>query len=307
MSLSLQSIVDRFYRYPKAKWIKYARFGGYGSYKKMLQHQVVMEKASVDLPPVGSFRDGLPLYFLTGERYFYQTLFCINSLARVSPECLQITLVDDGSFNDSLRDRIAAQLPGAVIIDEIKISSTLDKQLPVKDFPVLRAKRIIYPHLKKLTDIHTLPGEWKLVLDSDMLFWSVPDELIGWLVDPRTPLYMRDCMNSYGYSKSLMELLAGCPVADLVNVGVIGLNSREIDWQAVENWIGELERREKASYYLEQALTAMLIGSRPSVCLSKERYKVMPSSADIIEKSGVLHHYVDLSKKDYFQKAWKMI
>jgi hypothetical protein len=58
---------------------------------------------------------------------------------------------------------------------------------------------------------------------------------------------------------------------------------------------------------LEQALTAMLIGRRQAVCLSEERYKVMPSSAEVDQKIGVLHHYVDLSKRDYFQKAWKMI
>jgi hypothetical protein len=307
MFLSLQSLIDYLYRYPKANRIKYARFGGYNNYRKMIGGQSLMEKASLDLPPVYSSCDGWPLYFLTGERYLYQTLFCISSLSRVSGESFHITLVDDGSFNKNLRMRIARQLPGAVIIDESQVTVSLDRLLPVKDFPVLRAKRNVYPHIKKLIDIHTLPGDWKLVLDSDMLFWSAPSELISWLKHPRTPLYMQDCANSYGYSKALMETLAGSPITDLINVGVIGLNSRDIEWAAVESWVTALERHEKTSYYLEQALTAMLIGRRQAVCLSEERYKVMPSSAEVDQKIGVLHHYVDLSKRDYFQKAWKMI
>lgn len=64
-----------------------------------------------------------------------------------------------------------------------------------------------------------------------------------------------------------------------------------------------LEEKEGSSYYLEQALTAMLIGEQKSIVLDKDKYKVNPSLRD----TTALHHYVDLSKKYYYTQAWKKL
>jgi hypothetical protein len=116
---------------------------------------------------------------------------------------------------------------------------------------------------------------------------------------------MIDCVESYGYSKQLMENLSGNIIPSLLNVGAIGLNSTEINWLALDNWVNVLEEKEGSSYYLEQALTAMLIGEQSSTVLDKDKYKVNPSLDDT--QPPVLHHYVDLSKKYYYTKAWKRI
>jgi predicted component of type VI protein secretion system len=58
---------------------------------------------------------------------------------------------------------------------------------------------------------------------------------------------------------------------------------------------------------LEQALTAMLIGETEAAVLPADEYMVNPQMKAIEEKTGVLHHYVDLSKEGYFKKAWRMI
>lgn len=304
----MQSLINFFYRYPKAKLKHFERFGGYFNYCKMMAARRRMEQASLKLPPVISASDGLPIYFLTGKNYLYQTLFCIYSLILVANVEFRFILVDDGSFNEELIARIKKQLPGADIVTKENIAQNLRKVIPAEQYPCLHHKRSVYPHIKKLTDIHSLPHDgWKLVLDSDMLFWNTPVELIDWLKNPTTPIHMIDCEESYGYSMSLMEDISGKSIQPLINVGVIGLNSNDISWYDVENWIKALEAKEGTSYYLEQALTAMLIRNRCSTVLEASNYIVNPNTNAIKNQQGILHHYVDISKDGYYKTSWENI
>jgi hypothetical protein len=302
----LQQIINVLYRHPLSRLKRYRRFGGYFSYGAMMRGSRNMAKASLSLPPVSCSDDGLPIYFLTGKNYLYQTLFCIRSLIKFSDEEFRFVLVDDGSFDETLVAQIRQQLPGCTIVMQHETDKNLQQRLPLQQYPHLYQKRKVYPHLKKLTDIHTLPGnDWKLVLDSDMLFWDTPHEIIQWLKKPEQPIHMVDCVESYGYSKQLMEKLSGIHIPSLLNVGAIGLNSGEIDWAGLDNWINTLEKEEGSSYYLEQALTAMLIGNKTSVVLDTDKYRVNPLMDDA--RSSALHHYVDLSKKYYYTQAWKKL
>lgn len=303
-----QKFIDVLYRSPRSAIHKYKRFGGYINYELMLWNRRRMQKASFNLPPVTSHADGLEIYFLTGKKYLYQTLYCIQSLVKVTNVKLKFILVDDGSFDKSIIARIKSQLPEAEIIIQDIIEENLNNILPEKSFANLRNKRKVYPHIKKLTDVHTLQGKaWKLVLDSDMLFWKEPKELIDWLKSPAAPLHMLDCKQSYGYTKQYMELLCGTKIPDLLNVGAIGLNSEKIDWDRLNTWVYALENQEGASYFLEQALTAMLIGESDSMVLQVDDYIVNPDTKTINGGLGTLHHYVDISKEGYFKQAWKTV
>lgn len=304
----LQRFINFIYRYPKARLQNYNRFGGYFNYRSMMYSMRLMKKASLTLAPVTSYPDGLPVYFLTGEKFLYQTLFCIQSLKKVSRAKFNYILIDDGSFGDSLIKQVERQLPGAQIILQAELEQNIEKYLPESLYPALYNKRKVYPHLKKLTDVHTLPGKhWKLVLDSDMLFWAEPTKLISWLNNPVSPLHMVDCEPSYGYTGPLMEQLAGSAIRPLINVGAIGLKSDTINWAKVNHWIKVLEEKEGGSYYLEQALTAMLIGDAVTTTLPADTYIVNPAASDVVEKNGTLHHYVDLSKAPYFKLAWRQL
>ncbi|RZL40988.1 MAG: glycosyl transferase [Pedobacter sp.] len=302
----IQYVLNQLYRYPKSKLQRLDKFGGYFEFRKMIRNQRLMKLKSLELLPIKSYNDGLPIYFLTGEKYLYQTLFCIQSLSKNSIQKFRYILVDDGSFNEDLVERIKRQLPDAGVVSKEEISKNIEKYLPETDYPKLRSKRREYPHIKKLTDIHTIKEDaWKIVLDSDMLFYGEPTDLITWLMHPEKSLHMIDCVEAYGYSRKLMETLSKTKIKEKINVGIIGLNSKKIDWNALEKWCSILEEKEGSSYYLEQALTAMLIGDAETCELLPESYIVNPETDQIFKGGGILHHYVDLSKKEYFNYAWK--
>jgi hypothetical protein len=301
-----QGLINLLYRHPLSDYHRIKRSGGFVNHYRTWKGQKAMVKASFLLSPITSFDNGYPIYFLTGKNYLHQTLFCIQSLVKASQAEFRYILVDDGSFDNAIINHINKQLPGCIIITAETIAQNLKQVLPESKYPVIHAKRKIYPHLKKLTDIHTIPtDDWKLVLDSDMLFWNEPGAIINWLDNPDHPIHMLDCVESYGYSHQLMKQLCNDQIPDSLNVGVIGLNRKTINWLDVENWIAELEKKEGASYYLEQALTAMLVGSSKCTILNAGAYIVNPR--DLNDPADILHHYVDLSKAIYYQQAWQKL
>jgi len=247
------------------------------------------------------------VYFLTGKKYWFQTAFCLYSLQKNAGVNIQAFVIDDGSFDDELETQVAKQFPSTTtVIRSSQLLSLLNEKLPEKDFPVLRQRRIEYPHLRKLTDVHVLPGNGpKLVLDSDMLFFHKPVELLNWLSEPTGFLFMKDVTESYGYTNGLMKELTGTPgIPERLNVGVAGIPSQVINWKTLEHWTGELLKREGTSYLQEQALTAMIAAKEKYTLLNASNYKVLPSITDTLIQE-VLHHYVAESKYDYFVKGWK--
>lgn len=268
-----------------------------------------MEQAAKRLPVIDVSTDShSPLIvFLTGKRFWYQTAYCLHSFLKHTDQSIRVQIIDDGTLGPVEIGLFERLFPGIAIKNAGEIRSRLDEYLPENRFPSLRARRLVYPHLRKLTDVHVGERGWKLVLDSDMLFWAKPEQMIAWLRRPNSPYYLKDAIQSYGYSDQLMTELAGAEVPEKLNVGACGLKSEEIDWERLENWCRLTLEKEGSSYLQEQALSAMLGAGREISVAPPADYIVMPTKADVMKRNGVLHHYVAESKAWYFRFAWKLI
>ena len=133
---------------------------------------------------------------------------CLASLLQCCCSC-KLVVHDDSSLRDFQKAQFERLFPHYVLVDNREIERKLEAFLPAEKFPVLRARRLVYPHLRKLTDVHIGGSGWKLVLDSDMLFFKRPHVLLDWLRSPDMPCYMRHIQTSwlidvYCPSKSLI-------------------------------------------------------------------------------------------------------
>jgi hypothetical protein len=267
-----------------------------------------MERRAHTLAPLRVKDSAAPveIHFLSGRRFWYQTCFCAYSMMLHAGTEVRPVVYDDGTLGREYADKILRVLPSARVVRPEEIAERLDAHLPTSRYPTLRARRIVYPHLRKLTDVHAGLRGWKLVLDSDMLFFRRPDFLLAWLKSPQRPCYMLDVASAYGYSMALMSALAEAPIPDRLNVGVCGIRSEEIDWDLLEAWCRVMIEREGYSYYHEQALTAMLLARQACDIAPPEDYIIKPERADVLGRRGVLHHYVAESKSWYFRYGWKM-
>lgn len=268
-----------------------------------------MVAAAVKLPPLPTPARDTPLRFhlLTGRQFWYQTAFCLHSLARVAGEPVAAEIYDDGTIDSTVAGHLQRLGPAIRIVPHAEILSRLDRDLPASRFPVLRERWIKYPNIRKLTDVHLGATGWKLVIDSDLLFFRKPTLLLKWLQAPDRPLHAIDCTESYGYSRPLLERLAGAPLAPLVNVGLTGLRSESLDWGQLEAWTAELIARERTNYYLEQALVAMLVAGRACAIAPPADYITLPSREEVLHPTAAMHHYVAHAKRWYFRHGWRHV
>lgn len=266
------------------------------------------------LPPIAHREDQsdrvkrpLEVFFLTGDRFWYQTAFCAWSLAQQAGRSLVLHLVDDGSLKAEQEQQLRRLFPRGVTRWCDELSAMVAEQLPLAKFPLLRQRWLDYIHIRKLIAVHLNSHGIKLVLDSDMLAFRPPLELLAWWDQPGGPCLMVDCIESYGYSRRLLEQLAGAPIPPQLNVGICGLASDSIDWQELEHWCRILVAEEGSSYYLEQALVAMLAARSTPIVLPRDRYITFPTREQSRRGDGVFQHYVADSKPWYFQVAWRQI
>ncbi len=267
-----------------------------------------MEQAAYSLPLLPQTIGGPPreIHLLSGRRFWYQTAFCLWTLARQSGRAVQPIIYDDGTLAQEDCCPIKRLFPQLRLVSQGEILARLDSHLPASRYPILRERWLNYPNIRKLTDVHAGEQGWKLVIDSDLLFFHPPAFIMDWLDHPTKPLHGVDCETSYGYSRPLMNELAGAQVAQLVNVGLTGLDSSTIDWEKLEYWCRALMEREGSHYYLEQALVAMLLAGEECAVAPGADYVTKPCDSEARETHAVMHHYVANSKRWYFRRGWRI-
>ncbi|MCX6954349.1 MAG: glycosyl transferase [Verrucomicrobia bacterium] len=268
-----------------------------------------MEAAAAQLPLLPTFPAAAPvtLHVLTGRRFWYQTAFCLWSFARAAQRPVAPVILDDGSLTAEFSAPLLRLFPAARILSAAEILGRLDTHLPAAHFPSLRARRLEFPLLRKLLDPHAGLTGWRLLIDSDLLFFRRPAILLDWHDRPAIPLRAEDIANAYGYPLELLAELAGRPVAERINTGLLGLRSEEVDWERLEFWCRTLLERGGPQYYQEQALVALLLAGRECVVPPPADYVLLPQPPEALECRAVMHHYVAHSKRWYFQHGWRHV
>lgn len=298
------------YHRPVGKLRKSIREGGPIEQRRTERGRLAMIEAAKALPPLQppAADEGHEVHFLTGANYWYQTVFCHASLQRFAPSRITPVLYDDGTLAPEIQAHVRRVIPWARIVTLAEIEARLDAALPWSRYPTLRQRRIEQPLIRKVLDLHAGESGWKMLLDSDMLFFQRPDWLLDWLAAPSAPAYMVDVVEAYGYSEALRsELVGGKAFPDRANIGIFGWRGEDLDVDWLEAAVARLLEVEGTHYNLTQGITSMLFAGRACDVAPERDYLVLPSVAEGRRPTAVLHHYVAESKRSYFQHGWRIV
>lgn len=258
------------------------------------------------LPAASSAAPPVEAFFMTGARHWHQTALCAWSLQRHLSAPLLPRILDDGTLAPAQEHRLRELFPLLSIESRPAADARVARHLPPARYPRIHAWRGIQILFRKLTDIHVGSTEWRLFLDSDMLFFSPPAELETWWQKPDRGIFQTDCVESYGYTRPLAEKLAGARLLDSVNIGIFSLDGTLVDWDEVERWLGAMETAEGRRYNITQCVTTMLLSRLPTERLDAQRYHVFPGPGHPRPaRPPVLRHYVADAKPHYHRQAWR--
>lgn len=297
-------LVYLVYHAPKGAWKKGLRktlrgWQGRRALNRALPGFDLREPPGIDAAPE------LPVHFLIGARYLPDACLVSHSLTWAARRPVAPHFYDDGTLTPADCDLLRAKLPRARFTLIQEIDARLEAVLPEDKFPCLRRLRPAYPHIRKLTDIHLFPGEWKLVSDADILFFKHPAELLDHVAQRRA-FHMVDIAPAYGVPHAVLERLAGCPVHPKINVGLCHWRTPDIDWDFVEHCATAILAEFGFSYYLEQALAAILLARAGAVPLGQD-YVVYPDAATARAAQVAAMHYVDGSRAFYHDFGWRQV
>jgi phage tail protein X len=294
-----------FYR-PKAAWKAISRRGVISTLVDCEHHRRMM-RAAAELPcPDREGAETVRVHFLTGKKFWHQTVFCAWSLSHSAGVNVIPVIHDDGSLDDEINGRFRRCFPRCEIVPNAEAIERLDQHLPTRKFPALRERRQHLPLFRKLLDVHAGTAGWKLFLDSDMLFFRRPDVLMDWLKSPGFHLHMVDVETCYGYPVDFLSRQVGRLVPDRVNTGITGIDSSRIDWDRVESLVAEQLKQFGPHYYAEQAIVAQILSADPGLlALPAQDYLVMPDEAEVRQPTAIVQHYVAQTKPWYYRYAWR--
>lgn len=244
--------------------------------------------------------------WLTGAQHWHQTAFCLYSLGQAlggTPD--RVAILSDGTLESRHADALLAIAPKAHIFRKEELDALSESHLRTIGAGDLFDLRNRYIHIRKLLDVSAALNGPTLLLDSDMLFHHRPDELIDWLQEPASPLYMHDRRDNYGCSVEDMEQLCGATIPPSVNSGVIAIDRASIDWLWFVGVIRGLIALRGVNFYTEQCLYAMLMARLGGTALPRERYIVRPEGQELEECSAPLHHYTWTSRLPYLESRWR--
>jgi hypothetical protein len=297
------------------RWIHqpFALAGDYGwqlVFRAMLgERRMCMAAARLPAPPPGGTKLLAPVYFLTGRRFWQQTLFCAHSFVQTNSIAAEFYFVSDGTMDDGIARQLMRPFPTARVLGHAELDEKLAAALPPARFPTLHAHRRRFVLLRKLTD--TLAGEhgYRLFLDSDMIFWRRPDELLA-RVARSEPFYMAD-LGDDGYTlpRSVLRERLGVTLAPGVNSGVVAVRPEAVDWDLLERACALLLAEGRDQRLLEQTLWAVVLGAQNAQPLPAADYRVVidpPACREAIAAGRpALLHYAWHARLLYAAAEWQ--
>jgi hypothetical protein len=252
-------------------------------------YREVVRRRILRTPPIEGLTDArCDIHVLTSREDWLNLIWTLKSFYAASGRNYKLCIHDDGTLDQAAKREVSRQFPDARLID----SETANREvlLKLEAYPRCRTFRQTNLLAKKVFDFrHYLQSERLLLLDSDVLFFSAPSELLHRL---EAPEYVRNSVNADVASALTVDSrdvrnLLGLELPERFNsgLGVIHGQSLRLDW--IEEFLG-LPGVLNHSWRIEQTLLAL--------CSARWGVELLPNEYCVSLKPGVggcvAKHYV---------------
>ncbi len=229
--------------------------------------------------PVGSV-GGAQVRMLCSHDRLADGIATLKSFFRYPAARYPLFFHDDGTMTQADLARIERHFPGAQVVLRADADPVLEAELRRRKLPRCIELRRMQPHQLKLFDFaYYARGTPFLQLDSDVLFFDEPREIIDALAVPPGPAWW-DCFNldaqfSYTWDDQQIRNALGFSIVPLCNVGVMCLHRSDDLFEFLELCLERLPRDRWHPYFLEQTLTALYSSRNGRARPLDPRYDVM--------------------------------
>ena len=232
------------------------------------------DKLIEETPPYAAEGDGsdFEVHSLLGSRHVGMCLWSIKSLLHHAQRPFSIVLHDDGSLSLQDIEKLKRHLPGVRVIRKADADTLIRPMLsPWKAVEAYRFgtlgdtdySRSMSIFAIKLLDFNLLTAASRiLVLDTDVLFFRRPSELLDW-VDNKSEAQCMYCYEDYAPVRNRAGVIAGferkAAPSCYFNSGLICFDKPVMDLSALDSWLKEYGHLTNTLYTFEQFAYNVLV------------------------------------------------
>ena len=243
--------------------------------------------------------DGIEIHMLCRKKDADMLAWSLTSFIRQSGICPKVIIHDDGTFDKDTVSKLEYRFPELEILSFEK-ADELVKNMADLSPRLLEHRNNGHKLVHKLIDIFLLTQSEKvMILDSDILFFNRPDEILEFiyensghdsLITKNSGRY--DLGLSENYFKKYEFLKNN---ADFMNSGIILYKKNKIDLDKLLEYF-ENTRRAPGDYLVEMSGWACLIAQTKFRFLSPDRYPIKGK----LNSNAVMKHFTNPRRHEFY-------
>ena len=247
----------------------------------------------------------VPVHVLTGEKDWQLCAWMLASFLHHTEQTWNIVIHDDGTLTEDIRRKLAAIFQTARIIPRAQADATLEGVL--KPLPFAYEYRGMHPLALKIFDMpYYCEAERFIVLDSDLLFFNHPREILDWVGSGAKECWFNaDVTEGSLVSETTAAEELGVKLWPRVNSGLCLLVKAALDLEFCDRVLGETSILKGELWRVEQTLFALCASRFGKGGLLPKTYEV--SLGKHSAEDCVARHYVGAVRERFFGEGLKRV
>lgn len=250
--------------------------------------------------------ENVPLHVLTGENDWLLAAWMLASFFTFTETSWPLVIHDDGTLPEDGRGTLKEMFRNVRFISRFEADSAMTEVL--QSLPRCLRYRMSHPLALKIFDMaHFANAERYLVMDSDVLFFRKPREIVDWAraTERRDCWFNEDASESTLVSDAEAQEKLGIHLWPKVNSGLCLINREAIDFQLCEEALANTSLLRGHVWRIEQTLFALCASRKGRGGLLPKSYEV--SLARRAGRDIVARHYVGAVRNRFFGEGLKRL
>ncbi len=236
------------------------------------------------------------VHMLVSSRTWHAGLLAAVSWEHHTGRRWRFFIHEDGTVDKEARDRIRAVLPDVRLVPRVESDERLRAVL--QNHPRCLAQRTRHNLFLKFTDFAAFaPGQRFIVLDSDVIFFRPPGEILAWVDGgSETCHYNEDTKEKFCIPRTYLEDALNVSMWPRFNSGLVLVPRAAIDWDLAERLLAVFEQSAHHPQFFEQTLYALMCSAWGRGGALSPSYEI--SWGYLRHRGAVCRHYVGAFKHD---------
>jgi len=248
-------------------------------------------------PPLEKLKNpDISVHLLVSSKTWHAGLLAAISFEFFTERHWNLFIHEDGSLCDKAKQRIEKVLPGVHFISRKQGEEKVKQALA--NYPVCLAHRATHNLFLKFFDIPLFaPGERFIFLDSDVLFYAKPEEIIDWADSGNDSFfYNKDTKEKYCIPRSDIQRELNIELWPFFNSGLMLIPKKALSWKIAEEFLLTFETTAHHPQFFEQTLYAVMASIWNQGEALPLTYEI--SWGFFRDRKSIARHYVGAFKYD---------